>query len=225
MDKQKLIVVIPVYNEADTIKNTIKGLKDIELIDEILIVDDGSTDNTTSTIQQLGVPHIKIRQNRGKGYAMKLAISSIEYDYIAFIDGDLGSTSSQVIKLIEPVIYGQADFTIAKFGTPKNKGGFGLVKTLARIGVLAYTGVDIDTSLSGQRVYKKEVIESIRYMPAHFGIEVAMTIQAINSGYKFKEIPVDMVHSYSDRSLKGFRHRGEQFLDIMKTLIYMGFKR
>ncbi|NLJ77796.1 MAG: glycosyltransferase family 2 protein [Tissierellia bacterium] len=225
MSKKKLITVIPVYNEADTIKKTIDGLKNIELIDEILIVDDGSTDNTPEIIQQLGVPTIRIHSNCGKGYAMKLAIENAKYDYIAFIDGDLGFTSQQLTKLIKPVVSEEVDFTIAKFGVPKTRGGFGLVKGLARMGVFAFTGKRMHTSLSGQRVYRREVVESIKYMPNNYGIEVAMTIQAIGNGYSFKEIPVDMEHRYSDRSLAGFRHRGRQFIDIMGTLAYMGLRR
>ena len=82
---------------------------------------------------------------------------------------------------------------------------------MAKKGVYFYTKKKIDTSLSGQRVYKKKVIESIKYIPNDYGIEVAMTIQALNAGYTFKEVPVNMTHRYSERSLKGFKHRGKQF--------------
>ena len=228
MKKGNVLVVVPVYNEADMIKDTIEGLKKIDLIDEIVIVNDGSTDNTAKVIETLGVSVITMVKNQGKGYAMKKAIEEKDYDYIAFVDGDLGFTSTEVEKLIMPVVLDEVDFTIAKFpkksDVSETKGGFGFVKGLAKKGVYFYTKKYIDTSLSGQRVYKKKVIESIEYIPTDYGIEVAMTIQALNGGYTFKEIPVKMTHRYSERSLRGFKHRGKQFFQILKTLIIMFFR-
>lgn len=229
MKKGKLIAVVPVYNEADIIADTIEGLKKIKSIDEIIIVNDGSTDNTDEVIDKLGVSVITLKKNKGKGFAMKKAIEDRNYDYVAFVDGDLGFSSIEIEKLISPVILNQVDFAIAKFQkNPKMtniKGGFGFVKQLAKKGVYFYTKKEIDTSLSGQRVYKREVMEVMKYIPENYGIEVAMTIQALDNGFTFKEIPVEMTHRYSDRSLKGFKHRGKQFFHILKTLIIMLFRR
>ena len=229
MVKKRVVVVVPVYNEEDKIKDTIDGLKKIDLIDEIVIINDGSKDSTGEIIKDLDVSIVAMAKNYGKGYAIKSAIKRVDYDYIAFIDGDLGYTSIEVEKLLKPVISDEVDFTIAKFPTTskcsKIKGGFGFVKKLAKKGVYLYTKKEIDTSLSGQRVYKRKVIEDIDYMPADYGIEVAMTIQALKAGYRFKEVPVNMTHRYSNRSLQGFKHRGKQFFQIFKTLIIMFFRR
>lgn len=229
MTNKNVIIVIPAYNEEKNIGRTIEGLKNLDVIDDIVVVDDGSTDNTRLVLGNYNVKVISLGRNYGKGYAMKKAIEEIECDIIGFIDGDVGETSSEVEKLITPVLMDDTDFTIAKFpSASKNvniKGGFGLVKKLAKKGVYYFTGKEIDTSLSGQRVYKKEIVDNIKYIPNDYGIEVAMTVQAINNGYKFKEIPVNMTHRYTDRSLKGFKHRGKQFVDILKTLIVLFFRR
>ncbi|WP_312906933.1 glycosyltransferase family 2 protein [Tissierella praeacuta] len=225
----KLICVVPVYNEADLIIDTVENLKKIKDIDEIVIVNDGSKDNTLEVANTLNVSVIDLGNNYGKGYAMKRAIDTLEYDYIAFVDGDLGESSIQVEKLILPIINGEADVSIAKF--PKRstmthtKGGIGAVKALAKKGVYFFTKKEIDTSLSGQRVYKKEVIDKIDYIPDRYGIEVAMTIQTINNGFSIIEVPVTMNHRYSQRNLEGFIHRGKQFKDILKTFIIMYFRR
>lgn len=230
MNKEgKLVCVVPVYNEADLIVDTVESLKKIESIDEIVIVNDGSKDNTLEVANTLNVSVIDLGSNYGKGYAMRKAIDTLEYDYIAFVDGDLGETSIQVESLISPVVSGEADVSIAKF--PKRsdvthtKGGIGAVKMLAKKGVYFFTKKEIDTSLSGQRVYKREVIDKIDYIPDRYGIEVAMTIQTINNGFSITEIPVNMKHRYSQRNLKGFVHRGKQFKDILKTFIIMYFRR
>ena len=194
-----------------------------------IIVNDGSTDNTKEIIGDLNVNIMNLDKNRGKGYAMNMAIKNYKYDYIAFIDGDLGKTSFEIEKLIQPVISNEVDFTIAKFPEAKavtdKKGGFGFVKRLAKKGVYLYTKKEIDTSLSGQRVYRKEVVDGMDYIPNRYGIEVAMTIQALNGNFTFKEVPVNMSHRYTERNLKGFIHRGKQFLNILVTLIIMFFRR
>lgn len=105
------------------------------------------------------------------------------------------------------------------------KGGFGMVTEFSKRGVYFFTKQKIDSSLSGQRVYKKEVIDKIKYIPDKFGIEVAMTIQTLNNGFSIIEVPVSMKHRYSERNLKGWIHRGKQFIDILKTFVIMYFKR
>lgn len=224
-----LICIVPVYNEGDLIKETILNLKKVEQISEIIVVNDGSQDNTLDVIKNLDVKVINLDKNYGKGYAIKAAISNQEYDYVGFIDGDLGKTSIEVEDLIIPVIEGEADVSIAKFTkeiTPgTKKGGFGLVKGLAKKGVWFFTKQEIETSLSGQRIYKREVIDKIDYIPDRYGIEVAMTIQTINNGFSIIEVPVTMEHRYSERNLKGFMHRGKQFWDILKTFIIIYFRR
>ncbi|NLY85908.1 MAG: glycosyltransferase family 2 protein [Tissierellia bacterium] len=228
MKKGKLVAVVPVYNEGDLIKDTIEGLKKIESIDEIVVVNDGSTDNTSDICKSLGVTVIDIENNQGKGHAIKSAIESISFDYLALVDGDLGNTSWEVEKLIDPVINGKGDVSIAKFPKAEVKGGFGLVKGFAKKSVYYFTGVELDTTLSGQRVYRKEVLNKIDYIPNRYGIELAMTVQTINNGFSIIEVPVTMKHRYSGRNLKGFIHRGKQFLDILKTSIMLyirGYKR
>jgi len=225
----KVIIAIPAYNESDVIEYTIEGLKKIDVIDKIVVIDDGSTDNTAEIAEKAGAVVISLKENRGKGYAMKKALEHIDCDIIGFVDGDVGLSSSEIGKLIEPVINDEVDFTIAQFPkAEKNtnvKGGFGLVKKLAKKGVYYYTGKEIETSLSGQRVYKRKVVDSMKYIPTNYGIEIAMTIQAINNGFSFKEIPVNMKHRYTDRSLKGFKHRGKQFVQIFTTLVILFFRR
>ena len=80
-------------------------------------------------------------------------------DIIGFLDGDLGNTASEVEKLIIPIINNECDVTIAKFPPAKKKGGLGFVKNLAKNSVYEMTGVELTSTLSGQRIFKKEVLE------------------------------------------------------------------
>lgn len=223
--KGKVLAVIPAYNEEENILSTIDNVKSIDLIDEIVVVDDGSTDKTSQIVKDLDVKLITLEKNSGKGYAIKRAIETIDYEYLVLLDGDLGKSSGEVNKLIKPVLEDECDVTIAKFGKARKKGGFGLVKNLAKSGVYFYTGEKIDTTLSGQRVYKKEVVESINYIPDRFGIEVAMTVGTFRNKFRIKEVDVTMSHAETGRNLSGFIHRGRQFADILLTLVKLSYKR
>lgn len=223
--KPKVVAVIPVFNEESFIKSTINNIKKNRLIDEIIVVDDGSTDRTREIVSELEVTLIGLDKNRGKGYAINKAIENSDFDYLVLIDGDLGKTSDEVIKLILPAVNNEADVIIARFQKAKKKGGFGLVKNLANRGVYFYTGKNITSTLSGQRVYNRKAIESINYIPDRFGVEVAMTVGVLRYGLAIKEIDVSMTHRETERNLKGFIHRGRQFFNILITLINLGFRR
>lgn len=218
-------VIIPAYNERERIESTVNAVRNLEHVEKIIVVDDASGDGTADIVEKLDVTLVRMKQNGGKGKAIREGLKLVESEAVALLDGDLGSSASELSKLIAPVVDGDADFTIAKFGKAKKKGGFGMVKQLAKKGVYFYTKQEIDTTLSGQRVYRREVIDSISYIPDRFGIEVAMTVEALRQGYKLVEVEVDMTHAETGRDISGFLHRGRQFWDILKTLMAIPFKR
>ena len=207
-----LSIIIPAYNEENKIKDTLENIKDIEEISEIIVVDDGSSDNTSKVAKEV--------KSRGKGYALNngLKIAMEKADIIGFLDADLGSSSKEVSKLITPILNTEPDVIIAKFPPAKKKGGLGFVKGLAKSSVLEMTGVELDATLSGQRIFKKEVLEKFDEIPFGYGVEVGMTIDILKYGYRIKEVLVNMTHSETGRDLQGFIHRGKQYYHIKKVL-------
>ncbi len=215
-------IIIPAYNEAGRIKDTIEGIKNLDCIHEIIVVDDGSKDETFNIASSFDfVRAYKLPQNMGKGYALNygLRIAMEKADVIGFLDGDLGKSAREVEKLIIPILKEECDVTIAKFPPAKKKGGFGLVKKLAKNGVKRLTGEELDSTLSGQRVFKKEVLKEFQEIPFGYGVEVGMTIDILKKGYKIKEILAYMTHNETGRDLKGFIHRGKQFYHINLVLL------
>ena len=216
-------IIIPAYNEENKIKDTLENIIGINEINEVIVVDDGSSDKTTDIAKQVKSDKIKVftlDKNRGKGYALNygIKISMKNADVIGFLDGDLGSSSKEIKKLIKPILNNEADVIIAKFPPAKKKGGLGFVKGLAKNSVLEMTGVELDATLSGQRIFKKEVLEKFDQMPYGYGVEVGMTIDILKYGYTIKEVLVNMTHSETGRDLKGFIHRGKQYYHIKKVL-------
>lgn len=214
--------LVPAYNEEDKIENTIKSIKKSKYINYIVVIDDGSKDNTAEIAIKLDVEVIRLETNRGKGFALECGIRKVinKSDIIVFLDADLEESSIEVDRLIEPILKNQCDVTIAKINSTCNKGGFGLVKLLAKKGVKYFTKYDFDCSLSGQRAFKTEVLKEIKKIPRKYGVEIGMIIDILNSDYTIKEIEVDMKHRETGRDLRGFIHRGKQFFQILETLIW-----
>ncbi len=237
-------IIIPAYNEADKIKDTLENIKGIDEINEIIVIDDGSSDDTSkiaSSVESEKIKLFTLERNKGKGYALNygLKIAMENADIIGFLDGDLGSSSKEVKKLIDPILNNEADVIIAKFPPAKKKGGLGFVKGLAKESVfppakkkgglgfvkglakesvLEMTGKELDATLSGQRLFKKEVLQRFDEIPFGYGVEVGMTIDILKYGYTIKEVLVNMTHSETGRDLKGFIHRGKQYYHIKKVL-------
>lgn len=216
-------IIIPAYNEESRIKDTLDNIVDIDLIDEILVVDDGSKDNTSKVLENYKNPKVKFfvqNPNQGKGKALEKGLKMLDdkSEIVVFLDADVGKTSSEVVKIIKPVINGECDVAIAKFKPATKKGGMGFVKRLAKDSVYEMTGVELNASISGQRAFKREVIEKFDTIPDGYGVEVGMAIDILKWGYTMKEYIVDMSHNETGRDLNGFIHRGKQYLHIKKIV-------
>jgi len=219
MAYNRVAAIVPAHNEAEFIHQTITALAGIPAITEVLVVDDASTDNTAALAARAGARVITLEKNMGKGEAVNTGVQSASADVYLFLDGDLGASASDAVHLLMPVLTGQADMTVAQFPPPRRKGGFGLVKGLARWGILAFTGQVMKSPLSGQRAMTRAVLESVYPFASGYGVEVGMTIKAARLGYRVLEVPVQMTHDETGRDLKGFRHRGRQFWHITRTLL------
>lgn len=221
--KNYVSIIIPAYNEGERILDTLNGISNLDEIDEIIVVDDGSSDKTYDLAKSINSDKIKcfkLDKNSGKGYALNFGLKNIskEANIVGFLDADLGNTSSEVLKLVKPIINNEADVSIAKFPPPKKKGGLGFVKNLAKESVLEMTGVELTSTLSGQRVFKKEVLKIFDEIPFGYGVEVGMTIDILKNNYKIIEVLVNMTHNETGRNLKGFIHRGKQYYHIKKVV-------
>lgn len=220
---KKTSVIIPAFNEEERIVNTLIAVKKIDLITTIIVVNDGSTDRTNEKALSVeGVQVINTNKNVGKGHALKLGIESIisKSDIIVFLDADLQESASEAFKLIKPIVENKADVTIAKFPPSKKRGGFGLVKGLAKYAVYYNTGVKLTTVLSGQRAFKRSVLESLDFKYEGYAVELGMTIDILKKGFRVMEVEVEMFHNETERNIKGFLHRGKQFYHIFKSLIF-----
>lgn len=216
--KPDISVIVPAYNEADRIAETLRAISQLTEISEIIVVDDGSTDETGAVARKWADHVIRQEQNRGKGHALDLGWRQSKGDIVVFLDADLGKTAAHAGRLIEPVVLNECDMTIAKFPPAQTKGGFGLVKALADRGVTRLTGHHIAAPLSGQRAIRRELLEKVPPLTRDFGIEISLTVETLRNGFRICEVPIAFRHRESGRNWEGFVHRGRQFVHISRTL-------
>lgn len=211
--------MIPAFNEQDLVGDTVRAALGMQGIDEVVVIDDGSEDETPFVAYDAGARVIQLGMNLGKGAAMNRGVAETDADIYLIIDADLGSCAAETHKLLEPVLADQADMSIAVMKAPPgHKAGFGFVMKLARWGIRKYGDVVVTAPISGQRAIKRELIETIGGFERGFGVETALTIDALRKGYRIVEVPLPLTHRLSGRTLKGFAHRGHQFWDILRAI-------
>lgn len=217
--------LIPAYNEVDRIAATIAAvgaLPSLAQSGEIIVVDDGSTDDTAARAEVAGADVVLRQWHQGKGAALQAGLAISRGDILLLLDADLGSSASEAEKLLLPVISGAVDMTIATFPVvPGSAGGFGLVVRLARWGIRRLTGRTMAAPLSGQRAVKREVLIEVGRFAHGWGAEVGLTVAALRAGFRVLEVPTNMTHRVTGRKPADIRHRAAQFTAVAQTLLRM----
>lgn len=224
----QVIALIPAYNEADRIGTTVSAVKQVSKIDRIVVIDDGSSDGTGDAARLAGAEVLSLPMNAGKGGALDAGYELVasEARIVVLLDGDLGETAAQASLLLDPILAGSADMSIARFPHPANKAGFGLVMGLARRGIRVLGGkFDAQAPLSGQRALSRNALEACTPFGFGYGVEVALTIRALRAGLRVVEVPTTMTHAATGRDLAGFRHRARQFVHVLRALVRLALER
>ncbi|MCT8138716.1 glycosyltransferase family 2 protein [Anaerobacillus sp. CMMVII] len=216
--KASISVVIPAYNEEDTIKMTLVTLNRCPWVNQLIVVDDGSSDETATIAMKYCDQVIRLNRNRGKAHALKEGWKLVEGEAVVCLDADLGMTAREGERLIDKLYYEDLDCVIAKLPT-QNKSGFGIMKHRAQKLIFSRTGKWFDSPLSGQRALKKKWLPIlIEKDYVGFGVEMAMTIDLLKAGASIDEVEVSFYHRATGKDFQGFLHRGKQWLDMEKTL-------
>lgn len=215
---ENVSVIIPAYNEQTRIVRTLESLRAIECIEEIIVVDDGSTDSTYQILKPLNyIKLLHIENNKGKGNAVRHALEYVSNPYVALLDADLCESAAEVKKLIENIKPGKKTIIIGRLPAPVKKGGFGIVKKVSGTGFQALTSRKVDSLLSGQRILPLDFLRNIE-IPDGFGLEFKITLEGVRKGFELIEVPVEMRHRETGKDIRGFIHRGKQCLDILSLI-------
>jgi glycosyltransferase involved in cell wall biosynthesis len=203
----KLSVLMPVYNEARTIREIVERVRGVNLKKEIIIVDDGSSDGTVEVLKseiEDKVTDVRVFysvRNQGKGAAVRRAIKEATGDVCIVQDADLEYDPQEYFQLLEPIIDGRAD---AVYGTRFMGGGPHRVHLFWH-----YVGNQILTTVSNAfsnlnltdmetcyKAMRTELAQSLSLRANGFDIEPELTLKLAKAGARIYEVPI----SYSGRS-------------------------
>ncbi len=205
----KTTAIIAAYNEEKTIGPILDVLKESPLIDQIVVVSDGSTDRTVEIARNKGAEVVELLHNVGKGGALYHGLGYIRSDIVLLLDADLiGLTSEHVEALVGPVMKGEADIAIGVFEEGR------LATDLAQ---------KIAPFLSGQRAIKTDILQNIPDMEVtRYGVEVAINRYVRKNGVQVKLVKLlGLTHVMKEEKfglVKGLRERVRMYWEIFKNM-------
>lgn len=207
MYKEKRVsVIIPALNEEKSISDVINDLpKDI--VDEVIVVDNGSSDNTAALAESSGARVLK-ENVRGYGAACKRGIScAVDADIIVILDADYSDYPDRISLLLHPILEGDFDMVLGSRTLGKaEKGSMTLPQILgnklATHLISLVTGFKY-TDMGPFRAIKKEKLMDLDMEDNNFGWNVEMQIKAVRHGLKIKEVPVDYRNRIGKSKISG----------------------
>jgi glycosyltransferase involved in cell wall biosynthesis len=212
----RVVALVAARNEAARVGETVEAIRGIDGLDEIVVVDGSSSDGTPREAWAAGARVLRAPRAGGKGRALEGALDRVgPADVYLFLDADVGPTAGEGRVLLEEVSSGRADLAIGVLPRDPRHGGFRLVKRLAARVIRAQCGFRAREPLSGQRALRREVLNAVRPLAPGFGVEVAMTVDAVRAGFRVREVPVAMTHAPTGRDPAGFAHRARQGWDLL----------
>lgn len=194
----KVSVLIPVFNEKNTIGELLRRVKAVELEKEIIVVDDGSTDSTEEFLRSLKDPRVRVifhEKNMGKGAALRTAIKEASGEIIIFQDADLEYDPQDYKFLIEPILKGEADVVYGSRligGRPQrmhmfwHKIGNTFLTFLVNL-LYNTTLTDMET---GYKVFRSRIIKDLNLRSNDFTIEPEITAKILKIKSRVYEVPI-----------------------------------
>ena len=219
------IIIVTAHEEADRLPDTLAALSAGFPGAEVIVADDGSTDGTAQVATDAGAQVVRSERSIGKGGAATLAARTVlsralEPDPPVFVlcDGDLAESAARLAPLADAVREGRCDLAVAVFSA-RIGGGFGLAVGYAHRAIRNLTGLDLQAPISGQRALSGPAFATVVPFAPRFGMEIGMTVDAARAGFVIEEIPLDLAHRATRRTLRGFAHRGRQLADFVAVYL------
>jgi len=223
-----VLALVPAKDEAERVGATVRALRQLPEVAEVLVVSDGSTDATADRALEAGAHCLDLPRTLGKGGALNAGLAALmgrvaerlspEPAALLLADADLAETAARLDRLLGPVLTGEADLAIADLPAQRGAGGFGVAMGLARRGMARATGRTMAEPLSGQRAVRWEALPALIPFAPGFGVEVAMTIDALRAGLRVVEVEVDLHHNATGKDLSGLLHRARQARAVTREL-------
>ena len=200
-----LSVIIPVYNEVETLDEIMLAVSAIPVEKEIILVDDGSTDGSREKLQQFenqaGIKVLYHDRNQGKGMAIRTGLAEVEKDLVIIQDADLEYDPREILGLMQPILAGKADVVYGSrfVGAAPHRVlyfwhsiGNQLLTLLSNM----LSDLNLTDMETGYKLFRREVIQSIELKESRFGFEPEITAKIAKGHWRIYEMGI----SYSGRT-------------------------
>jgi glycosyltransferase involved in cell wall biosynthesis len=226
----KVSFVIPAFNEATRILDTLRRIseyrKQIPYESEILVVDDGSTDETGAIVEGLdfsGLRLIRNGTNRGKGYSVKAGVMAATGDYILFSDADLSTPIEEMDNLLAIAVKENADVVVGSRGLDNRyiEKHQGMIREtggrLFNLMVRTLVGLNIRDTQCGFKLFKRSRVQSAfkKQTTDGFGFDPELLFIMSQQGLKILEVPVRWSHAEGSK-IRFFRDGVRMFTDLIR---------
>ena len=221
----RLSVIIPVYNEANTIRELLSRVEAVDIEKEIILVDDFSTDGTREYLKsvesRLGLKVVFHPRNMGKGRAIRTAIPHVTGDVVVIQDADLEYDPQDYHKLVAPIAEGRASVVYgSRYSNPEND----LPLTKFKVAVLLLTamanvlfGARITDEATCYKAFKSEVLKGIPLKCERFEFCPEVTAKVRKRGHRIEEVPISFKYRTAKEGKKiGWRDGFEAVLTLIK---------
>ncbi|MCK0112182.1 glycosyltransferase [Ornithinimicrobium sp. F0845] len=229
---ERVAAIVPAKDEAERLGATLEALSRVEAVDLVVVVDDGSSDETLAVARQHGAETVRHEANMGKAQAMTSGaevVRRLEAEdgprgtevprALLFVDADLEASAANLGVLCVPVLAGEADMAIATLPPQKTAGGgFGFVVQKARYGIAELAGRTMRQPLSGMRCITREAFDAVLPLARGWGVEVGLTVDVLRNRGRVVEVPVELHHRVTGRGPKAQLHRMRQYRDVARAL-------
>jgi glycosyltransferase involved in cell wall biosynthesis len=228
---RKLSVIIPVFNERNTVVEVLRRVRSIELPDgierEIIVVDDGSEDGTRDVLKQLGDSTVRVVMhdlNRGKGAAVRTGFGHATGEYVLIQDADLEYDPDDWPKLLNPVLRGKARVVYGSRFTGERRNML-LLHWIGNRFLSMMTNILYNTTLSDMetcyKLLERNLIEEMHLQSNRFDIEAEISAKVLKRGVRIYEVPI----SYSGREFdEGKKITWRDGFSALYTLVKFRFR-
>jgi glycosyltransferase involved in cell wall biosynthesis len=226
--KEALItVIVPVYNERETIQELLRRLREAPFRKQIIVVDDCSNDGTSEILaQERDILHLRLSQNVGKGAAIRAALPYAEGEVTIIQDADLEYDPDEIPKVVEPILQGETEVAYGcRFtrGLPK---AMPLPNKIANL-VLAWAvrllyRYPLRDEATCYKAFRTELLRSLNLRCQRFEFCPEVTAKSLKRGYKIVEVPIERYRPRTRR--QGKKIHWTDGLEALWTLIRYRFR-